>query len=60
MNIHDRIEEIDRVLTQAVCNDIQNGKILTEADDDTLEMVLIGIWENIHEYEANGVIVGNA
>tara|TARA_R100001244_G_scaffold102725_2_gene76518 strand:+ start:420 stop:602 length:183 start_codon:yes stop_codon:yes gene_type:complete len=60
MNIHDRIEEIDRVLTQAVCNDIQNGKILTEADDDTLEMVLIGIWENIHEYEANGVVVGNA
>jgi signal transduction histidine kinase len=60
MNIHDRIEEIDRVLTQAVCNDIQNGKILTEADDDTLEMVLTGIWENIHEYEANGVVVGNA
>tara|TARA_B100000745_G_scaffold91041_1_gene57131 strand:- start:190 stop:372 length:183 start_codon:yes stop_codon:yes gene_type:complete len=60
MNIHDRIEEIDRVLTQAVCTDILNGKILTEADDDTLEMVLIGIWENIHEYEANGVVVGNA
>jgi|TARA_R110000744_G_scaffold129394_1_gene236816 hypothetical protein len=60
MNIHDRIEEIDRVLTQAVCNDILNGTILTEADDETLEMVLIGIWENIHEYEANGVVVGNA
>ena len=60
MNIQDRIEEIDRVLTQAVCNDILNGKILTEADDDTLEMILTGIWENIHEYEANGVVVGNA
>ena len=60
MNIHDRIEEIDRVLTQAVCNDILNGKILTEADDDTLEMVLVGIWENIHEYESNGVVIGNA
>ena len=60
MNIQDRIEEIDRVLTQAVCNDILNGKILTEADDDTLEMILTGIWENIHEYEANGVVIGNA
>ena len=60
MNIQDRIEEIDRVLTRAVCNDILSGTFLTEADDETLEMVLTGIWENIHEYEANGVVVGNA
>jgi hypothetical protein len=60
MNIQDRIEEIDRVLTRAVCNDILHGTFLTEADDETLEMVLVGIWENIHEYEANGVVVGNA
>ena len=60
MNIQDRIEEIDRVLTRAVCNDILHGAFLTEADDETLEMVLTGIWENIHEYEANGVVVGNA
>ena len=50
MNIQDRIEEIDRVLTRAVCNDILHGAFLTEADDETLEMVLTGIWENIHEY----------
>ena len=60
MNIQEKIEEIDRVLTQAVCNDIQNGTFLVEADDETLEMVLVGIWENIHEYVANGVIVGEA
>ena len=44
MNIQDRIEEIDRVLTRAVCNDILSGTFLTEADDETLEMVLTGIW----------------
>tara|TARA_R110002020_G_scaffold272137_1_gene487252 strand:- start:275 stop:457 length:183 start_codon:yes stop_codon:yes gene_type:complete len=60
MNIQDRIEEIDRVLTRAVCNDILSGTFLTEADDETLEMVLTGIWENIHEYESNGVVIGNA
>jgi hypothetical protein len=60
MNIRDRIEEIDRVLTQAVCNDIVQGKLLVEADDETLEMVLVGIWENINEYKANGVIIGEA
>ena len=60
MNIRDRIEEIDRVLTQAVCNDIVQGKLLVEADDETLEMVLVGMWEDLHEYVANGVIIGEA
>ena len=60
MNIQEKIQEIDRVLTQAVCNDIVQGTFLVEADDETLEMVLVGIWENIHEYVANGVIIGEA
>ena len=60
MNIQEKIQEIDRELTQAVCNDIQSGTFLVEADDETLEMVLVGIWENFHEYEANGVIIGEA
>ena len=60
MNIQEKIEEIDRALTQAVCNDIVQGTLLVEADDETLEMILVGIWENIHEYEANGVIIGKA
>ena len=60
MNITDRIEEIDKALTQAVCNDIVQGTLLVEADDETLEMILTGIWENIYEYAANGVIIGEA
>ena len=60
MNIKEKIQEIDRVLTRAVCNDILSGTFLVEADDETLEMVLVGIWENIHEYVANGVIIGEA
>tara|TARA_R110002020_G_scaffold438483_1_gene648912 strand:- start:81 stop:263 length:183 start_codon:yes stop_codon:yes gene_type:complete len=60
MNIQEKIQEIDRVLTRAVCNDILSGTFLVEADDETLEMVLVGIWENIHEYVANGVIIGEA
>ena len=60
MNIQEKIQEIDRVLTRAVCNDIVQGTFLTEADDETLEMVLVGIWEDLHEYVANGVIIGEA
>ncbi len=60
MNIQDKIIEIDRVLTRAVCNDILSGSFLVEADDETLEMVLVGMWEDLHEYVANGVIIGEA
>jgi hypothetical protein len=60
MNIQDKIIEIDRVLIQAVCNDILSGSFLVEADDKTLEMVLVGMWEDLHKYVANGVIIGEA
>ena len=36
MNIQDKIIEIDRVLTRAVCNDILSGTFLVEADDEKL------------------------
>ena len=44
----------------AIARDINNGTLLTEADDETIEMVLIGIWEDITRYQMKGVIIGEA
>ena len=60
MNITDRIEEIDYIIMTAVCTDIASGIFLTEADDETLEMLLIGVWEDFDAFLAKGVILGNA
>ena len=60
MNIQDKIIEIDRVLTRAVCNDILSGTFLVEADDETLEMVLIDIWDMRSSYTRAGVIIADA
>tara|TARA_R110000824_G_scaffold225568_1_gene413236 strand:- start:455 stop:580 length:126 start_codon:yes stop_codon:yes gene_type:complete len=40
--------------------DIQNGTLLVQEDDATLEMVMINMYEERMEYEAMGVIIGQA
>jgi|TARA_R110000824_G_scaffold150446_3_gene321043 hypothetical protein len=40
--------------------DIQNGTLLTQEDDDTLEMVLINMYDDMTRYEAMGVTIGKA
>ena len=54
------IDVIDRLLFQTITNDIVNGSLLTESDSETLELVLIGIWEDIERFESSGVIIGEA
>ena len=54
------IDVIDRLLFQTITNDIVNGSLLTESDRETLELVLIGIWEDIERFESSGVIIGEA
>jgi len=58
--MEERIEEIDYILMSAICLDITNGIFLTEADDETLEMLLVGVWEDFDAFLAKGVILGNA
>jgi len=59
MNILDQANMIDRILMRAISNDLINGSLL-ESDDETLEMLLHGIWELKEEFQEKGVIVGEA
>ena len=43
-----------------ICMDIINGTLLLQEDDDTLEMVLGNIYEDMIGYEAMGVVVGKS
>ena len=56
----DKIEMIDNLLMSAITKDIVSGKLLTETDDETLEMVLQGIWENLDTFTERGIIIGTA
>ena len=60
MKHSDKIDMIDTILMSAITKDIVNGNLLTEADDDTVEMVLNGIWEAIDTFIEKGVIIGLA
>tara|TARA_R110002020_G_scaffold172623_10_gene363010 strand:+ start:1500 stop:1682 length:183 start_codon:yes stop_codon:yes gene_type:complete len=60
MKHSDRIDMIDNILMSAITKDIVNGNLLTEADDDTVEMVLNGIWEAMDTFIQKGVIIGLA
>jgi len=55
----DKIELIDNILMTAIAKDIMNGTLLT-TDDETLRMVLIGIWEDIEAFTQRGVVIGEA
>jgi hypothetical protein len=56
----DHIEMLDMILMREICNDIVNGSLITEIDSETLELVLIGIWEDKESFKQRGVIVGEA
>ena len=58
-DIIDDIERLDKLLMKHICADIVNGTLL-EADDMTLELLLMGIWENLEDFQARGVVVGEA
>ena len=58
--MQDRVNNIDRLLMINICIDIINGTILLQEDDETLEMVLGNIYEDMIGYEAMGVVVGKS
>ena len=59
-DILDHIEMIDMILMNHICNDVMNGTLLTEVDNETLELVLTGIWEDKESFKERGVIIGEA
>ncbi len=58
--MQDRVNNIDRLLMITICMDIINGTLLLQEDDDTLEMVLGNIYEDMIGYEAMGVVIGKS
>ena len=58
--MQDRVNNIDRLLMINICIDIINGTLLLQEDDDTLEMVLSNIYEDMIGYAAMGVVVGKS
>ena len=66
MNKPELIDMIDVILMKAICSDIQNETLLTEMDDETLELLLIGMWEDLEsndgfgEFAMYGVQIGEA
>ena len=54
MNKPELIDMIDVILMKAICGDIQNETLLTEMDDETLELLLIGIWEDLESNDGFG------
>jgi hypothetical protein len=50
---------VDRELIKQIAFDVSTG-ILFEADDETLEMMLIGIWQEMDKFTSQGVEIGEA
>ena len=51
--------ELDNQLFTAICNDITNGTLLTKSDDETLELLMVGLWEHMEDFK-DVVVIGMA
>ena len=60
MNTEDRISLVDHMLMEHICSDLINGTLLIQEDDETLEMLLTHIWEDINVYTKLGGTVGKS
>ena len=54
------VNDIDKLLMINICMDIVNGTLLTQEDDETLELVLTNIYDEMSRYEELGVIIGKS
>ena len=52
--------EIDSMILQEIVHDIVSGTLLLNADDETLDMMLVHIWEMKHFFQSVGVVIGEA
>ena len=54
------MNNLDMLLMEHIVYDIVNGTLLTQEDDETLEMLLLEIFDDMISYEKLGVLVGKA
>ena len=60
MKTTDRVSLIDHMLLMTICTDIINGTLLTQEDDETLQLLLEEMYEDLSTYRQLGVIAGEA
>ena len=58
--MRDIMNNLDMLLMEHIVYDIVNGTLLTQEDDETLEMLLTHMYEDMTNYEKLGVLVGKA
>ncbi len=58
MNITGSINEIDEVIAKELTIDLSSGNFYKEVDDETLQMALTAMYENIEGWNQRGVIIG--
>ena len=58
MNIQGSINQIDEVIAKELTIDLSSGAFYKEVDDETLEMALVAMYENIEGWNQRGVIIG--
>ena len=58
--MRDIMNNLDMLLMEHIVYDIVNGTLLTQEDDETLEMLLSHMYEDMTSYEKLGVLVGKA
>jgi len=57
-NIQGNINQIDEVIAKELTIDLSSGNFYKEVDDETLQMALTAMWENIEGWNQRGVIIG--
>ena len=58
--MRDIMNNLDMLLMEHIVYDIVNGTLLTQEDDETLEMLLTHMYDDMTSYEKLGVIAGKA
>ena len=60
----DRVEVttqiLDRIILNEITVDMNSGEFYKTADDETLDLMLTQIWENIDEWSMRGIQLGIA
>ena len=58
MNIQGSINQIDEVIAKELTIDLRSGAFYKEVDDETLQMALVAMYENIEGWNQRGVVIG--
>jgi|TARA_R110000744_G_scaffold146892_2_gene259836 hypothetical protein len=60
MKIPNDIQGLDNFIMKEIIHDITSGTLLTQADDQTLDLMLTHMWEMKPEFQSMGVVIGEA